>query len=79
MKNFIQHWKRGWKFLLLELCLSFAYCLMILPVAIITQVVLNLSMFTYYIVIAIVGIIFVPAVTQYIFEVFYGGHDSRAE
>ena len=77
MRNFIQHWKKGWKFLLLELCLTFAYVLIILPVAIITQVVLNWSMFSYYIVIAIVGIILAPAVTQYIFEIFYGPHRQQ--
>ncbi|MCF7908491.1 MAG: hypothetical protein K9L86_06450 [Candidatus Omnitrophica bacterium] len=77
MKNFIQHWKRGWKFLLLELCLILAYVLIVLPVMIITQVVLNWSMFAYYISIAVVSIILVPAVTQYLFEIFYGPYGQQ--
>lgn len=72
MKDFVQHWKKGWKFLLLELCLTFAYVLIILPIAVITQVVLNWSMFAYYVAVTAIGIILVPAVTQYIFEIFYG-------
>lgn len=71
MKNFIQHWKKGWKLLLFELCLVFAYALIILP-AIIAQVILNWSMSTCYIAIVIISAILAPAVTQYLFEVFYG-------
>ncbi len=72
MKNFARHWKKGWKFLLLELCLNVAYVLIILPVYVITRVMLSLSIVSYNVVIFIVGLILVPAVTHYIFEIFYG-------
>lgn len=79
IRDFIQHWKKGWKFLLLLVCLAAAYFLIVLPITIIVQVILNLSMFSYYVIVSIAGLILAPAVTQYIFELFYGRQRCRRD
>ncbi len=71
MEIFFEYWKRGWIVWLMMVCISFSYLLLFLPVAVITLFLLKGSEELYYFLSAVVGIIFAPALTYFIFKSFY--------
>lgn len=77
MRRYAEHWKKGWKVLLLAVCLTAACFLIVLPVSIIARALLG-SIALHWISIAVIGVILIPAITHYIFELFYG-HSQRPE
>jgi len=78
MKKFITHWKRGWKTLLMIVCINFAYSALLIPIFVIAAF-FYIGKIAYWSYCAMVGIIFVPAITHYIFELFYGAGKQPVE
>ena len=73
MGKFFEYWKKGWKVWLMMLCINFSYVLLFLPAAIIViKLAGRDAKGVYYLVAAILGLIFSPALTYLIFKSFYG-------
>jgi len=71
MDAFSEYWKKGWKVLLTMMCINFSYLLLFIPIALIVMF-LKGGTGLYYFLALILGLIFVPAITYYIFKLFYG-------
>ncbi len=70
MEKFFEYWKKGWKVYLMMICIHFSYLLLFLPVAMIVGS-LGKRVEIYYFCATIVGLIFAPAVTYFVFKLFY--------
>jgi hypothetical protein len=71
MDIFFEYWKKGWKVWLMMICINFSYLLLFIPIAFII-IFLRASKGLYYFIAATLGLIFAPAITYYIFKLFYG-------
>lgn len=72
METFFEYWKKGWKVWLMMLCINFSCLLLFIPVAIVTVFLLRGGKGLYFFLSAIIGIIFVPALSYLVFKLFYG-------
>ena len=71
METFFEYWKKGWKVWLMMICVNFSYVLLFLPIAIVTGF-LKCGTGVYYFIGTIVGLTFAPALTYFVFKLFYG-------
>ena len=70
METFLQYWKKGWKVLLMIVCVSLANYLWIIPAVI--PVLNSENKEIYSLLITIIFVIISPAIAYFIFKLFYG-------
>ncbi|MFA5116850.1 MAG: hypothetical protein WC486_06170 [Candidatus Omnitrophota bacterium] len=71
MERFLEYWQKGWKVILMIICVNLSYLLLFIPVAL-AVVLTGGSKVTYYFWAVVVGIIFAPGLTYFVFKSFYG-------
>ena len=71
MEIFFEYWKRGWKVWLMMLCINLAYLILFFPVALLIGA-LGGDKGLYYFITTIVGLLFAPPLTYWVFKSFYG-------
>ena len=71
METFMEYWQKGWKVILTIICINISYLLLFIPVAIVV-IKMGGDKGAYYFWAFIVGIIFAPGLTYWIFKSFYG-------
>ena len=71
MDAFYENWIKGWKVLIMWICVNLVATLFFIPVVLIT-VFMGVSQEIALAIGGIMGLIFMPTVTYYVFKKFYG-------
>jgi len=72
MDTFFEYWKKGWKVWLMMVCVNLSYLLLLIPISFFDIFLRGSTKGLDYFIIITLGLIFVPALTYWVFKFFYG-------